>query len=100
MTKPDRGAAGTTDLETATGKANAAPGPRSVPSRVIPVPTTVSPQMRETIASPYSTPAWNLSPADNDEWREAAARPAEPTLRVPSGESRVRCRAVPAVPCG
>jgi hypothetical protein len=39
--------------------ANGKAGPRTVPGRAIPVPDTVSPQLRAAIAAPYRVPAWD-----------------------------------------
>ncbi|NDA10594.1 MAG: alpha/beta hydrolase, partial [Verrucomicrobia bacterium] len=50
--------------------ANSKPGPRTVPSREIPVPTTVSPQLREFIAAPYRAPVWDANPQTSAEWKK------------------------------
>jgi hypothetical protein len=44
--------------------ANGKPGPRTVPGRAIPVPDTVSPQLRAAIAAPYRVPAWDADPKE------------------------------------
>ena len=49
-------------LETVQNAANAKPGPRIVPGRSIPLPTTVSPELQTTIAAPYRLPAWDANP--------------------------------------
>lgn len=68
------------ELETAMSAANAERGPRVVPQRVIPLPSTVSPQMRAVIEMPYRSPAWNLRPRSADEWRRAVAELAKPRI--------------------
>jgi monoterpene epsilon-lactone hydrolase len=56
-------------LERSQSEANNKPGPRSVPARVIPVPTaTVSPELAAAIAKPYRAPAWNANPLDAEGW--------------------------------
>src|SRR5882672_10508997 len=49
-------------LEAPQNAANAKPGPRTVPGRVIPVPQTASPQFQNSIAAAYRAPAWNANP--------------------------------------
>ncbi len=56
-------------LEAEIGAANAAPGPRTVPAKVVPVPDTVSPQFRTAVAAPYRVPAWNANPPDAAAWK-------------------------------
>ena len=62
------------------------PGSRSLPARTIPVPDTVSPQMKKLIAAPL-TPTWNVIPKTAAEWKAqvnagaAAAMQAMPALR-------------------
>jgi monoterpene epsilon-lactone hydrolase len=55
-------------LEQSMGEANAQPGPRTVPGRVIAVPDDVSPGLAADIAKPYRTPAWNANPPDDAAW--------------------------------
>jgi monoterpene epsilon-lactone hydrolase len=43
-------------------------GPRDLPARVVPVPDTVSPQMRKLIAAPLN-PTWNVIPKTAEEWK-------------------------------
>jgi epsilon-lactone hydrolase len=74
------GTHGADPVESAMVAANALRGPRHVPGRTIPVPSTVSPQLRAAIEAPYRSPAWNLRPVDGDGWRREAARLAEPVL--------------------
>ncbi|MCP3731117.1 alpha/beta hydrolase [Sphingomonas sp. MG17] len=52
------------------GAANAKPGPRHVPARAIPVPSTLAedPEMAASVGGPYS-PLWNLDAANADGWR-------------------------------
>src|SRR3984957_12088911 len=57
-------------LEAAQNAANAKAGPRTVPGRVIPVPTTASPQLQATIAAPYRVPAWDANPKSAAEWKD------------------------------
>ncbi len=66
-------------LEAPQNAANAAPGPRTVPGRAIPVPTqTTSPPLQTLIAAGYRVPAWNLNPSSNAEWKDAVAKLAAP----------------------
>src|SRR6516162_9665899 len=57
-------------LEAAQNATNAMPGPRTVPGRSIPVPTTASPELQATIAAPYRVPNWNANPKNAAEWKE------------------------------
>lgn len=41
--------------------------PRLIPSKEIPVPSTVSPELKQVISRPLE-PVWNLSPATKEEW--------------------------------
>ena len=61
-------------LEAEMGAANAGPGPRTVPAKVIPVPDTVSPQFRTAVAAPYRAPAWNANPPDPAAWKALVDR--------------------------
>jgi epsilon-lactone hydrolase len=70
----DQGFAATAAQENA---ANAKPGPRTVPGRVIPVPDTVSPQMQALIAGPVRVPNWNADPQSAAEWRDLIKRLAD-----------------------
>ncbi|MCJ2015773.1 alpha/beta hydrolase [Methylobacterium sp. J-076] len=60
-------------------KANAKPGPRTVPGREIPVPATVSDAFRPQVAAPYRSPAWNADPKDAAAWKELVDRLAKVT---------------------
>jgi epsilon-lactone hydrolase len=54
--------------------ANSKAGPRTVPGRAIPVPDTVSPQFRATIAAPYRVPAWDADPKSAAEWKDLISK--------------------------
>jgi len=60
-------------LEARENAANAKPGPRTVPERSVPVPNTVSPELRADIAAPYRVPNWNANPKSAAEWKELVA---------------------------
>jgi epsilon-lactone hydrolase len=51
-----------------------APGfaPRQLPARLLPVPDTVSPELRPRIAAPYP-PGWDVAPQTAAAWKELAA---------------------------
>ena len=51
----------------------ALPGAREVPSRAVPVPDTVSPQMQAVIARPFD-PSFNLVPQTIAEWKAPGVR--------------------------
>ena len=55
------------------------PGPRQLPARTIPVPDTVSPQMRALIAAPVN-PIWNIVPKTSAEWKAMVAKNAAESL--------------------
>ena len=57
-------------MEARENAANGKVGPRTVPGRAIPVPDTVSPQLRAAIAAPYRVPAWDADPKSAAEWKE------------------------------
>jgi epsilon-lactone hydrolase len=63
-------------LEAAQNAANAKAGPRTVPGRSIPVPTTASEQLQASIAAPYRVPTWNANPKSAAEWKEVIAKGA------------------------
>jgi epsilon-lactone hydrolase len=63
-------------LEAAQNAANAKAGPRTVPGRSIPVPTTASEQLQASIAGPYRVPTWNANPKSAAEWKEVIAKAA------------------------
>ena len=60
-------------VEAQQNAANAQPGPRTVPGRSIPVPDTVSPELRADIAAPYRLPNWNANPKSAMEWKQLVA---------------------------
>lgn len=78
-------------LESDLGGANAKPGPRTLPSKVIPVPETTSTEFRPFVAAPYRVPAWNANPPDAAGWKTlidrlaAAGAAALPALREKLG---------------
>lgn len=78
-------------VEAQQNAANAQPGPRTVPGRSIPVPDTVSPELRADVAAPYRVPNWNANPKSAAEWKELvselAARgdAAQPAIREKLG---------------
>jgi epsilon-lactone hydrolase len=64
-----------TDVSAVQSIANSKSGPRIVPGRSIPLPTTVSPELQTTIAAPY-WPDWNANPKSAAEWKQMVARDA------------------------
>src|SRR3954449_4466672 len=59
-----------------------APAPREVPARLLPVPTTVSPQIQKIIGAPIS-PTWKDFPKTAADWKgkvDAAATASAPAL--------------------
>jgi epsilon-lactone hydrolase len=78
-------------LEPLQNAANAKPGPRAVPPRVIPLPTTTSPRFQAMVAAPYRVPAWDANPKTAAEWKELVAKLAaagaalQPALREKLG---------------
>jgi len=60
-------------LEATQNAANKKAGPRSVPARMIPVPNTVSPQLKATIAAPYRL-VWDANPESAADWKELVAK--------------------------
>jgi acetyl esterase/lipase len=61
--------------------ARAADGPREVPARSLPVPTTVSPELQAVIARPLP-PGWDQVPADAAAWRALAQASADEVAPV------------------
>ena len=55
------------------------PGPRQLPARTIPVPSTASPQMQAIIAGPLN-PIWNVVPKTAAEWKALVAKNAADTI--------------------
>jgi monoterpene epsilon-lactone hydrolase len=78
-------------VEAQQNAANAQAGPRTVPGRSIPVPGTVSPELRADIAAPYRLPNWNANPKSAAEWKEliaglaARGAAAQPAIREKLG---------------
>jgi acetyl esterase/lipase len=78
-------------VEAQQNAANAQPGPRTVLGRSIPVPDTVSPELRADIAAPYRLPNWNANPKSAMEWKELVAglaargAAAQPAIREKLG---------------
>ena len=67
-------------LQAAQNAANSVPGPRFVPGRSSPVPTTASPEFQQTIAAPYRVPAWDADPKTSAEWKALVDRLADETV--------------------
>ncbi len=68
-------------LEAPQVAANTAPGPRSLPARVIPVPSVdMSAEAQALAAAPYRAPAWNANPASDAEWRVLIKKLADASL--------------------
>ena len=72
-------------LEATENAANAKAGPRTVPSRSIPVPNTVSPELQALIAAPYRVPNWNANPKSAAEWKELVNRLAAAAATAQKG---------------
>ncbi len=60
-------------LQNLMGQINGNPGPRQVPGRTIPVPTSVSAELQTAIAMPYRNSEWLLNPPDAQSWKDAVA---------------------------
>ncbi len=60
--------------------ANGAPGPRSVPTKIIPVPDDVDAATRALVAAPYRALAWDANPPDAAAWRVLIDRLATSAL--------------------
>ncbi|MGX7704222.1 alpha/beta hydrolase [Methylobacterium sp. Gmos1] len=85
-------------MEAAQNAANAAPGPRTVPGRRIPVPGTVSPEFQAAIAAPYKTPAWNADPGSAAEWKALVTKLAAQTAApLPALRERLGVVSTPEV---
>lgn len=70
-------------LQEIMGRINGSTGPKIVPGRCIPVPTSVSPEMQTAIAMPYRNSEWLLNPPDAKGWRDAItdlARQSTPAI--------------------
>jgi monoterpene epsilon-lactone hydrolase len=71
--------------------------PRSVPAKSVPVPLDVSPGMQKIIAAPLN-PDWNVLWSTGEEWRAAANRQAEATLKeLPALRERLHVSMTSAV---
>jgi len=60
-------------LQNLMSQINGNSGPRVVPGRTIPVPTSVSAELQTAIAMPYRNSEWLLNPPDAQGWRDAVA---------------------------
>jgi acetyl esterase/lipase len=74
-------------LEKAQNEANAKPGPRYVPARILPVPKSASPRLQEIIAAPYALPKWTANhPRTPADWKPVveltAAASAKPLPEI------------------
>jgi acetyl esterase/lipase len=67
-------------LESAQSAANAAPGPRTLPARIVPVPNDIGPAGQALVAAPYRVPAWNANPGSADGWRVLVKKLADAAL--------------------
>jgi monoterpene epsilon-lactone hydrolase len=65
--------------------ANAQPGPRTTPAKVIPVPDDVSPEMQAVIANPFRAGFWTIDPKSPEEWKQFVARSAEISIAPLAG---------------
>jgi acetyl esterase/lipase len=72
-------------LEAAQNAANATAGPRTVPGRSIPVPTTVSPELQAMIGAPYTKDGWNADPRSAQEWKDLVGRLASESAAMQKG---------------
>ena len=61
--------------------ANAQPGPRTTPGKVIPVPDDVSPAMQTVIANGFRAGFWDVNPKSADEWRQFVAHWASVSIQ-------------------
>ena len=63
-----------------------------VPTRSLPVPDTVSPQVQKLIAAPLR-PGWNVLPKTGEEWKPVSEAGAAGTIRnLPGLTERLRSR--------
>jgi len=67
-------------LEASQNSANAAPGPRTLPAKVVPVPQDIGAAAQVLVAAPYRMPAWNANPASPDDWRTLVKKLADASL--------------------
>lgn len=86
MTEHSPGASNTVSLpdgpalQQLMGQLNGSDGPRVVPGRSIPVPTSVSAAMQQTIAMPYRNNEWLLNPPDAAGWNAAVDNLAQQSI--------------------
>jgi len=72
------------------------PGPRQLPARTIPVPSTASPQMQAIIAGPLN-PIWSVVPKTSGEWKTLVAEnAAEIIATVPAMREALHVKVEPA----
>jgi epsilon-lactone hydrolase len=67
-------------LQATEGRANSKNGPRTVPGKVIPVPSSVDPATAALVSGPYG-PLWNLNASDAAGWRAIVKRSNDASLR-------------------
>ncbi len=67
-------------LQQLMGQLNGSAGPRAIPGRSIPVPTSVSAAMQQTIAMPYRNSEWLLDPPDAAGWNAAITALAQESI--------------------
>jgi epsilon-lactone hydrolase len=67
-------------LEPVQNAANATPGSRSVPAKIVPVPQDIGPAAQALVAAPYRLPAWNANPATAEDWRVLVRKLADAAL--------------------
>ena len=60
--------------------AQGTPPGREVPARMLPVPTTVSPQMQKIIGTPIN-PNWKVIPQTPEEWKAQVAKAADAVVK-------------------
>ena len=75
-------------------------GLRQLPAKTIPVPDTVSPQMRAIIARPVN-PIWNVVPKTAAEWKAVVAQNAAETVAtLPAMRAALHVKVEPAIIAG
>ena len=85
-----------TALAATMGADNARPGPRTVPGRTIPVPTTTSPDFRKQVEAPYRTPDWDADPKTRDDWKTlVAALAAKGAAKLPALRDKLGVTSAP-----
>jgi epsilon-lactone hydrolase len=65
--------------------ANAQPGPRTTPPKIIPVPDDISPAMQAVVGGPFRANFWWVDPKTPDEWKQYVAHWAEVTIAPLAG---------------